>query len=276
MKAHLTALAACLLAAPAHAGWDEFQAGWTDRGIWETWFDSTGGPYHDGANFWAGQRSLPHPTSCESTVETFTHGCRDAQVRLYPSDQRRKTEPDYKRGWNEWQPAPPSRPGAPDLSGGRPPVSAYTAPALSSSISSFVPRDPSETVTHTQLIFNDKSYVTEVVLNDAVRARVMLDTGATTMCLNQAVLDRLIELHSVVGADYLGEGRSRLADGSVTTDSRWQIDSISAFGVKFNHVAVTSCGHGMSLLGLNLLRRIKSWSIDSETSVFTAYITGLR
>jgi hypothetical protein len=34
--------------------------------------------------------------------DAFYQGCTDLKVRLAPSDALRKSEPDYKRGWNAW------------------------------------------------------------------------------------------------------------------------------------------------------------------------------
>jgi hypothetical protein len=41
-----------------------FQDGLRDRTSWERWFAGTSGDFKDGAEYWAGQRSLPHPGPC--------------------------------------------------------------------------------------------------------------------------------------------------------------------------------------------------------------------
>ncbi len=57
-----------------------------------------------GADFWAEQRSLAKPSPCtgRSTPPGWIAACRDAQKRLGQVDVRRRTEPDYKAGWNSY------------------------------------------------------------------------------------------------------------------------------------------------------------------------------
>jgi hypothetical protein len=80
-----------------------FRQGQVDRQSWEGWFGSLTDEKRAGADFWATHRSLPHPGSCgtaPSTGADWTAGCFDAQQRLATADVRRKTEPDYRLGWN--------------------------------------------------------------------------------------------------------------------------------------------------------------------------------
>jgi hypothetical protein len=81
-----------------------FQQGLADRQGWEQWFGSTAGDFHDGAAFWAEHRGDHKPASCSTSSDKvsdeWTAGCIAAKQRLAPPDARRKTEPDYRRGWN--------------------------------------------------------------------------------------------------------------------------------------------------------------------------------
>lgn len=81
-----------------------FQDGQADRQAWEAWFNSQSGDYRAGAEYWAGHRSLRNPGSCgaspPSTSTSWTAGCLAAREKLTRSDRRRKTEPDYRLGWN--------------------------------------------------------------------------------------------------------------------------------------------------------------------------------
>lgn len=85
-----------------------YQQGQTDRQTWETWFDTLTGDYRAGAEYWAGQRSLPNPGSCTAVPSSsgagWTAGCFAARQKLTSWDLRRKTEPEYRLGWNN--PAP--------------------------------------------------------------------------------------------------------------------------------------------------------------------------
>ncbi len=99
-----TALA---VTAPALAN-SMFDQGLQDRTAWEVWFNSLQGHYKTGAFYWSGQRSLPHPGSCQQMDADFYRGCTAAKVKLATSDTMRKTEPAYKAGWNAWTPGEPS------------------------------------------------------------------------------------------------------------------------------------------------------------------------
>ncbi len=83
-----------------------FQQGLADRKQWETWFNSLTGDYHEGARFWSAQRSLPKPGSCfgpnGQSLGDWTAGCLAAQQRLAPADARRKSEAEYRQGWNSY------------------------------------------------------------------------------------------------------------------------------------------------------------------------------
>jgi hypothetical protein len=78
-----------------------FQKGWADRTAWEQWVASLPADHRAGAEYWAGQRSLPHPGTCHG-VPAFTTGCEAAKAKLTPADALRKSEPDYKLGWNAY------------------------------------------------------------------------------------------------------------------------------------------------------------------------------
>jgi hypothetical protein len=83
-----------------------FTGGQRDRQSWEIWFAATTGGYHKGADWWAGQRSLKHRGSCSSLSGDARNGCLAARDKLAGSDVRRKSDPDYRRGWNSYSPPP--------------------------------------------------------------------------------------------------------------------------------------------------------------------------
>ena len=82
----------------------EFTDGLSDRRAWEQWFGGLTGEFREGASFWSGQRSLPKPGSCSDQrySQQFISGCAAAKAQLMRSDARRKSEPDYRRGWNSY------------------------------------------------------------------------------------------------------------------------------------------------------------------------------
>jgi hypothetical protein len=82
-----------------------FRDGLADRTAWEEWFSTLTGDYRDGADYWAGQRSSPNPGSCYDqgyTRREFVDGCMEAKRGLTLTDLRRKSEPEYKEGWNSY------------------------------------------------------------------------------------------------------------------------------------------------------------------------------
>jgi hypothetical protein len=100
-----------------------FQRGLADRTRWEKFINSEQSDVKAGSIWWAGQRSLPHPGSCDRMADAFGKptidpsgrigdprvlfymGCIAAQMLLAPSDAMRKSEPYYRLGWNAYVPA---------------------------------------------------------------------------------------------------------------------------------------------------------------------------
>jgi DNA-binding helix-hairpin-helix protein with protein kinase domain len=94
---------------------DAFQRGLADRTDWEQWIATLIGDFRRGAEWWASRRSLPNRGSCNGPVGTgqeFVIGCEAAKARLTPADMKRKTDPEYRRGWNNYagMVKPPSSP----------------------------------------------------------------------------------------------------------------------------------------------------------------------
>jgi len=94
------ALSQSQLMARAPAESPSFLDGQRDRHSWETWFAATTGDYREGASWWAEHRSLPQPGSCFAMTGDARNGCLAAKDRLTPFDARRRSDPDYRRGWN--------------------------------------------------------------------------------------------------------------------------------------------------------------------------------
>jgi hypothetical protein len=76
-----------------------FQRGHADRQSWENWISPAVGDYRSGALWWAAHRSVPN-RGCQSLSGAANQGCIDAKAVLDPFDANRKSDPDYKAGWN--------------------------------------------------------------------------------------------------------------------------------------------------------------------------------
>jgi DNA-binding helix-hairpin-helix protein with protein kinase domain len=83
-----------------------FDQGRADRVDWEQWVVALTGDFRRGAEWWAGHRSLPSPGACNGPAaamnQQFIFGCEAAKARLTPKDVKRKSDPDYRRGWNSY------------------------------------------------------------------------------------------------------------------------------------------------------------------------------
>jgi hypothetical protein len=79
-----------------------YASGQADRAKWEAWLASQAGDAHEGAAYWSAQRSITRPGSCEppGTTKDWQAGCVAARVQLALPDALRRSEPDYKAGWN--------------------------------------------------------------------------------------------------------------------------------------------------------------------------------
>lgn len=136
-----------------------FQQGQLARQAWETWFNGLTGDRRAGADYWAGQRSLRQPGSCIAVRSlNWIGGCYAAQRKLAESDVRRKTEPDYRLGWNH-PPAAASAPVAADTSAtpgtASPPLGAVPTSAQSTA------RDPLDPSTRWYTISDQTSRCTD-------------------------------------------------------------------------------------------------------------------
>ncbi len=76
--------------------------GRSDRSEFEQWIGGLTGEQRRGADFWTQERSKPRPASCTSASSNaeFLANCQEAQRRLAWPDVRRRTEAEYRSGWN--------------------------------------------------------------------------------------------------------------------------------------------------------------------------------
>jgi len=83
-------------------------SGLADRQRWETWLAGLSGDESDGAKWWAANRNVTHHKDCKGAGVAATDeaawlaGCLNAQQLLTPIDEKRRSDPDYKKGWNSY------------------------------------------------------------------------------------------------------------------------------------------------------------------------------
>jgi hypothetical protein len=100
---------------------NDFQIGLAARTAFQEWLvglqhhETNDIGYQEGALWWTGNRSVPN-SGCQGKVaelpasddsdflkrDNFLKGCQAAKVWLDPTDTRRKTSPEYRKGWNSY------------------------------------------------------------------------------------------------------------------------------------------------------------------------------
>ncbi len=116
-----------------------YQQGSSDRDGWDNWFDKLGGQQKEGAAFWADQRSRPNPLQCRTHASygnDWMDGCTSAQRRLSGTDDRRRTDAQYRDGWDKMMPE--------TRSASIPPQSVTQAPVTPAPIAISAPAAPQE------------------------------------------------------------------------------------------------------------------------------------
>ena len=114
-----------------------YAAGAAERTAYEDWFAGLSGDYRTGVEFWVSHRSLPKEATCFASnmpsASDWMHGCLQAQQRFTSLDARRKSDPDYRLGWNSVQSPEVRR----TLEATRVPIAPSIGPAaIASSVSS--------------------------------------------------------------------------------------------------------------------------------------------
>ena len=80
-----------------------FEQGREDRRAWESWLNAQSGEFRAGAYLWSGQRSLRNPIPCNSGAPgDWRSGCEAARAMLAPFAVRRRSETEYRAGWNSY------------------------------------------------------------------------------------------------------------------------------------------------------------------------------
>lgn len=87
---------------PADPSSESYRRGLADRMAWEQWFGGITGDFHDGAEYWTGERSKPRPGSCNTALPDYMRGCLEAKRLLTASDYLRKNDKQYWWGWNSY------------------------------------------------------------------------------------------------------------------------------------------------------------------------------
>jgi TPR repeat protein len=105
-------------------------------------------------------------------------------------------------------------------------------------------------------------HVVPVLINGAITLDFAVDSGAADVTIPANVVSRL----ALADADFIGQRRYQLADGSTTVLKTFRIRSLKVGDTVVEDVIGSVLpGQGFPLLGQSFLRHFKSWSIDNAT-----------
>ena len=112
------------------------------------------------------------------------------------------------------------------------------------------------------------TFVVSVSINDSVRLKFTLDSGASDVSIPADVVWTLFRSGTVKQEDFTGTKIYTLADGSKIPSQNFRIHSIQV-GDKILRDVNGTVGpiNGSLLLGQSFLMRFKSWSIDNVRQV---------
>jgi predicted aspartyl protease len=107
-------------------------------------------------------------------------------------------------------------------------------------------------------------HVVPVLINDAITLDFVVDSGATDVTIPANVVSTLVQEGNLNDADFIGQRKYRLADGSTTVLKTFRIRSLKVGDTVVENVTGSVApAQGFPLLGQSFLRHFRSWSIDN-------------
>jgi clan AA aspartic protease (TIGR02281 family) len=108
------------------------------------------------------------------------------------------------------------------------------------------------------------AYVVPVLINDAITLDFVVDSGAADVSIPADVVMTLKRTGTLADADFQGEKKYKLADGSTVPSQTFRIRSLKVGDKVVENVAGSIASEKSSpLLGQSFLGRFKSWSVDN-------------
>ena len=109
---------------------------------------------------------------------------------------------------------------------------------------------------------------TMAVVDKTLSLRFVVDSGASDVTISANVAKALMRSGQLTAADYIGQARSTIADGSIMPSRMFIIRSLRVGDREVRNVtALISNSNGPLLLGQSFFTRFKSWSIDNRRHV---------
>jgi clan AA aspartic protease (TIGR02281 family) len=112
------------------------------------------------------------------------------------------------------------------------------------------------------------TYLVPVLVNDAIRLKFVIDSGASDVAIPADVVTTLFRAGTVKGSDFVGTQTYVLADGSKLPSPRFILHSLRVGDhVVEDVIASVAPVEGELLLGQSFLSKLPSWTIDNSNAV---------
>lgn len=112
------------------------------------------------------------------------------------------------------------------------------------------------------------TFVVPVIINDAIRLKFTVDSGAADVTIPADVVMTLVRTGTINDSDFIGRKTFVLADGSTVPSAEFRIRSLKIGSLTLENVTGSvSNVNGTLLLGQSFLSRLASWSMDNQRHV---------
>lgn len=99
---------------------------------------------------------------------------------------------------------------------------------------------------------------------EGIERYFLFDTGASDMCIDHALEQRLLTEGKISPVDYLGENDYQLADNSVVSARMVRLNNITIGDFRVDNVIVAVIDGGSLLCGIGFLDKFSNWEFDGK------------
>lgn len=99
---------------------------------------------------------------------------------------------------------------------------------------------------------------------DGIDRYFLFDTGASDMCIDHTLEQRLLTEGKISPADYLGENDYQLADNSIVSARMLKLNNITIGDYTVDNVVVAVIDGGSLLCGTGFLNKFSNWEFDGK------------
>jgi clan AA aspartic protease (TIGR02281 family) len=121
-----------------------------------------------------------------------------------------------------------------------------------------------------QLESQDNAYFVSASINGSAPIRFALDTGSAITLITHNIALALERSGQLSMDDFVGSHSFTMANGTTDNQMVYRVKSLTIGGVTVHDVLI-SVGNDQAepLLGLTVLQKFRSWSIDTESKTLT-------